>query len=125
MILRAINQECEPHQIERPSLEEVTTAVQRLDGKTRTLVTLKVSDDHHMAVGGGGGHYIVYMTFNNMQFKNLIISGKSGPKIILTCGGQEGDFAPKQCVDLETAKRAAETFALTGQPDPKLMWEDG
>jgi hypothetical protein len=125
MILRAINEECEPRKIERPSLQDVTTAVQRLDGKTRTLVTLEAADDHHLAVGGGGGRYIVYVTLDNIQFKNLIIPGKSGPKVILTCGGQEGDFAAKQCVDLDAATRAAETFALTGQPDPELAWEDG
>ena len=101
------------------------TAVQQLDGKTRTLVTLEVGDDHHMAVGGGGGRYVVYMTLDNKQFKNLIIPRKSGPKVMLRCGGQEGDFAPNQCVDLETARRAVDTFALTGQPDPDLTWEDG
>jgi len=125
MILQAINEECEPNKIERPSLQDVMAAVQRLDGKTRTLVTLEVSDDHHLAVGGGGGRYIVYMTLDNLQFKNLIIPGKSGPKVMLTCGGQEGGFAPKQCVDLELASRAAATFARTGQPDPELAWEDG
>jgi len=125
MILRAINEECDPHKIERPTLEDVTRAVERLDGKTQTLVTLEVSDGHHMAVGGGGGRYIVYIKFDNMQFKNLITPGKGGPTVILKCGGQESDFAPKQCVDLETASRAAATFARTGQPDPELAWEDG
>jgi hypothetical protein len=125
MILRAINQECEPHRNDCPSLEDVAIALQQLDGKNRTLVTLEVGDDHHMAVGGGGGCYVVYMTLDNMQFKNLVIPGKSGPKVTLTCGGQEGGFPPKQCVDLDMAKTAAKTFALTGELDPKLTWEDG
>jgi|SRR6188768_501304 len=31
MILRAINQECDPHRIGHPALEQVTAAVQRVD----------------------------------------------------------------------------------------------
>jgi hypothetical protein len=124
MILRAINQECEPRRIE-PSSDDVVRAVQALDGRTRTLVILEVSDDHHMGIGGGGGGYIVYMTVDNQTFKNLVIAGKTGPKISLICGGQEGEFAAKQCVDLPTAQRAAEAFANDGQADPTLNWEDG
>jgi len=125
MILRAINQECEPHRIEHPSLDDLVKAVQALDGRTRTLVTLEAGDDHHMGIGGGGSGYIVYMTVDYRRFKNLVITGKTGPKVSLICGGQEGEFAAKQCVDLLTAQRAADTFANDGQADPTLNWEDG
>lgn len=125
MILRAINQECEPHRNEHPSEADVATAIRRLDGQTRTLVTLEVSDDHHMAVGGGDGRYIVYVTVDNMHFKNLVIPGESGSKVRLMCGGQEGEFNAKQCVGFEEAMSAAETFALTGGLNSKLTWEDG
>ena len=125
MILRVINQEWEPHRNESPTLNDVALAVQALDGKTQTLVTLEVDDDRHMAVGGGGGGYIVYMTVDNRRFKNLVIAEKRGPKVSLTCGGQQGEFAAKQCVDLRTAQAAAKAFAQNGQPDPTLSWEDG
>ena len=125
MILRAINQDREPHRIEQPSLDDVMHAVQALDGTTRTLVTSEVGDDHHMGIGGGDGGYIVYMTADNRRFKNLVIAGKTGPNVALICGGQEGEFAAKQCVDLRMAQQAAKAFANHGQADPTLNWEDG
>ncbi len=124
MALRSMNRDFEPLRVESPSVEDVVAAVKQLDGKERTLITLEVNDNHHMGVGGGAGIYVVYMTTDNLRFKNLVIPGRKGPKVMVTCGGQEGDFAPKQCVDLWTARKAAETFALTGQPDPELNWEN-
>jgi len=81
MILRAINQDCEPHRIVQPSSNDLGLAIQALDGKTRTLLTLEVNGDHYMAVGGGGTRYVVYMTLDNRRFKNLVIAGKTGPKV--------------------------------------------
>lgn len=65
------------------------------------------------------------MTVDNQTFKNLVIAGKIGPKVSLICGGQEGEFAAKQCVNRQTAQRAADAFANDGQADPALNWEDG
>ncbi|HWZ87976.1 MAG TPA: Imm1 family immunity protein [Polyangiaceae bacterium] len=124
MSLRSINRDFEPLRVEAPSTEDVLAAVKELDGKEHTLVTLEVNDNHHMGVGGGAGIYVVYLTNDNLRFKNLVMPGKTGPKLMVTCGGQEGDFDPKQCVALRAALKAAETFALTGQPDPELDWED-
>jgi hypothetical protein len=125
MMLRAINRDFEPRRIEQPGLEAVSNAIQELDGRKRTLITLEIGDEHHMGVGGGAGTYIVYMTTDNLRFKNLVMSDTTGPKVLVTCGGQQGDFAAKQCVDWQTARKAAEAFAMTGQPDPELSWEDG
>ena len=90
MTLRSINLDFELHRVEAPSAEDVAAAVKQLDGKERTLVTLEVNDDHHMGVGGGDGHYVVYMTSDNLRFKNLVIPGKTGPTVMVTCGGVGG-----------------------------------
>ena len=78
-----------------------------------------------MGIGGGDGGYIVYATHDNLRFKNLVVPGKIGAKVTVNCGGQEGDFEPKQCVDLTVALQAARWFAETGQTDLALNWEDG
>src|ERR1041385_1744625 len=108
-----------PRIVAHPTIKDMEGAIRLLDAQERSMVTFSFGgdDEHHMGVGGGAGQYIVYITTDNMQFKNLTIPGKTGPKVLLISGGQEGEFEPKYCVDLDSTLEAVKWFALTGEPN--------
>jgi Immunity protein Imm1 len=46
-----------------------------------------------------------------------------GVVLTLVVGGQEGIYPAKLCVDLNTAFKAAKTFALLGTLEKSVIWE--
>jgi hypothetical protein len=56
--------------------------------------------------------------------ENVVIPTADTDLVTLKCGGQNGGYPLRQCVDRVTAEKAATTFALTGKADPTLTWED-
>ncbi len=67
----------EGYVIDNPNWIEIETAIRQLEGKIKTLVTLGADDDTYMSIGGGEfGKYIVTVTFDNINFQNLIDSTK-------------------------------------------------
>jgi Immunity protein Imm1 len=104
--------------------KEIETAIKDLDGRRKTLVTLETDGETHMAVGGKTGKYVVYVTFDNESFYNLVDLSKSDAlDQPLVVGGQEGIYPAKLCVDLNTALKAAKTFALLGTLEKSVIWE--
>lgn len=60
--------------IENPQWVQIEDAIRRLDGRSRTLVTLIAEGGGHMVVGGGErGEYLGYATFDNQTFFNVIV----------------------------------------------------
>jgi Immunity protein Imm1 len=109
-----------------PSLFDVVMAIERLDGRHYTLVTLMGDGDAHLAVGGGAyGQYIVYATFDNVRFFTLMSRGQPDCKVLLCVGGQEGDYSKNIVVGLPAALAAGKCFAETGQIDSTLQWRVG
>lgn len=102
---------------------DLDRALEQLDGETFTLLTIGGDGEQHMGIGGGKGRYVVYATFDNEEFWNLLCAQPREGVIFLTAGGQEGDFPARQVVDLEQARAAAQTFLLHGQLDQGQRWE--
>ena len=116
---------CDGDQIAHPSVEDIEVAITRLDGKYRTIVTIKGDEDAHLAVGGGAsGQYVVYATFDNKRFSTLMSAEPSDSQTLLLVGGQQGDYPRNIVVDLPLALAAANAFAETGQIDPGLRWRN-
>jgi Immunity protein Imm1 len=121
------------HRIGTQNHEEVITArdwtaieaaIRELDGQRKTLVTLEIDDETHMAIGGGNeNNYIVYATFDNKSFYNLIDHYRSDTDKAIVVGGQMGIYPAQSCIKLDQAIQAAKTFALTGKLEPALNWE--
>ncbi|MGB7440129.1 MAG: hypothetical protein WA919_03605 [Coleofasciculaceae cyanobacterium] len=110
--------------IENPNWEQIEAAIRQLEGKRITLVTLGAGDETYMTIGNGySGKYIVSVTFDNLDFYNLIDLSKSDVPEKLVVGGQEGIYSSKICVDLLRCLLAARTFAESGKLDPLLTWE--
>jgi len=116
----------EGREIISPHVSEIEAFIRELDGERKTLVMLAADADAHMGIGGGeNGRYVVYATYDNDEFFNLIDpdASASEDKVMLFIGGQEGDYSRKHCVSLDIALQAALTFAEDGSLNPSLMWE--
>lgn len=109
--------------IDNPTWDEVSRAIQRLDAKTFTMVTIQGPDGQHLAVGGGAGQYVVYATFDNCDFWNLLAERIQEGMVVLNAGGQEGEYPACQIVDLGQAQAAAHAFLGQLQLAPTLRWE--
>ena len=111
--------------IGNPDWSQIKAAIRELDGKSKTLVTLGVDDETYMTIGGGeSGKYIVSVTFDNINFHNLVELSKPDGTEKLVVGGQEGIYPAKMCVDLLRCLLAARTFAESGKLDELLCWQE-
>jgi hypothetical protein len=108
--------------VEDPSWDDVSKAIQRLDAKTFTMVTIEGPWEQHLAVGGGAGRHVVYATFDNYEFWSLLGHESMDGTVLLTAGGQEGDFPARRIVDLDQARIAARAFFIGLQLEPSLRW---
>jgi Immunity protein Imm1 len=102
---------------------EIEASIKALDGQRKTLVTLEADDESHLAVGGGPSKYLVYLTFDNELFHYLVDPSKSDKEESLVVGGQKGVYPAKLCVGMDSALKAAKTFAEFGKMSQSTTWE--
>ncbi|MBE9126662.1 MULTISPECIES: Imm1 family immunity protein [unclassified Coleofasciculus] len=111
--------------IENPGWSQLEAAIRELDGKSKTLVTLGADDETYMTIGGGNAEkYVISVTFDNLDFYNLVDLSQPEETEKLVVGGQEGIYPAKMCVDLLRCLLAARTFSESGELDPLLSWEE-
>jgi hypothetical protein len=108
---------------EGASRNEFEYALGRLDAKTYTLLTIHAEGDAHLTIAGGNGQYVVYATFDNEDFWNLIRSEDAGGTVILNAGGQEGDYPARQVVGMPEAHVAGLFFLDFNHLDSSHNWE--
>ncbi len=124
-IERWLGNKNEEYLIDNPDWSQIESAIHELDGKSKTLITLGENDETYITIGGGnGGKYIVSVTFDNLDFYNLVDLSKLDQKEKLVVGGQEGIYPGKMSVDLLRCLLAARTFAESGKLDSLLSWEE-
>lgn len=109
--------------IDRASSADLARALERLDARTQTIVTIQGDGEQHLTIGGGAGQYVVYATFDNDQFWNLLRSQPASGTILLNAGGQEGDYPAQQIVTKEQALGAGLAFLDVGALDPTQQWQ--
>jgi Immunity protein Imm1 len=101
----------------------IENAINRLDGREYTMVVIGGEPPTHLAIGGGGsGRYIVYATFDNMRFFNLIGNPTLEGSETLFIGGQPGDYPRNTIVSHSQAVAVAITFSCTGRLDSDFGW---
>ncbi len=111
--------------IESPNWMQIEAAIRELDGNRKTLITLTANDETHMTIGGGeSGKYVISVTFNNINFHNLVDLSMPNGTERLVVGGQEGIYPAKMCVDLLSCLLAARTFTESGRLDPLVGWQE-
>lgn len=107
-----------------PTVEDVEAAVRSLDGVQRTLVTLAGPPPAWMGIGGGAeGQFVVFATFDNEAFEQVVSPTSGIETICLVAGGQPGDYPRRHVVTFDAALQAATTFAAEGSLAPTLVWE--
>ena len=109
--------------VDRASVEDFDRALDRLDARIYTMLTIEGSGEQHLTIGGGAGRYVVYATFGNEEFWNLLCGKSATGTILLNAGGQEGDFPATQVVSKEQAGAAGRVFLDACQLDPTQQWE--
>ena len=109
--------------IEEASSADLERALDRLDARTYTMVTIQVGGDRHLTIGGGAGQYVVYATFDNEGFWNLLRPQPIVGTILLNAGGQQGDFPAAQVVDKEQAGAAGRAFLEGCHLNPTHQWQ--
>jgi hypothetical protein len=110
--------------LSNPSWEDVDAAIRKLNGKKFTIVRLQGKDEAHMAiVGGAHGRYIVYATFNNEEFFNLVSAEKATGSILFFIGGREQDLPMETVVDVDLVFKAVTTFVECGEFESNLQWK--
>ncbi|MFN6489216.1 MAG: Imm1 family immunity protein [Nostoc sp. DedQUE03] len=108
-----------------PNWIQIEAAIRDLDGKNKTLVTLKSDDETYMNIGGGkSDKYVVNVTFNNTKFYVLVNLSKSDEIENFVVAGQQVNYPAKMCVDLLHCLLAARTFTESGKLEPLLSWEE-
>ncbi len=109
--------------VDHASSTDLNRAIDRLDARIYTIVTIQVDGERHLTIGGGAGQYVVYATFDNEEFWNLIRSEPSAGTVRLNAGGQEGDFPAAQVVNKEQARAAGNRFLNECLLDPVQQWQ--
>src|SRR5215471_15172010 len=104
--------------IDEPAWSDIEAAVRALNNSNLNDVYLtpdRSKPETYLCIGGGGGRYIVTGSVENEVFPTLIDRTRAEtPKILLTVGGQVGDYPGNWIVDLATVLTAARAFFEAG-----------
>jgi hypothetical protein len=108
---------------DEPADNEVLRAVEALDQRRHTELTLIGEDGSYLAVGGGAGHYHVWMgSFEHDD--RIVLQNAEAPfgEERLVVGGHSAVYPAGDVVDLATAADAVREFLFTGLPHPDHAW---
>jgi hypothetical protein len=119
---------CTDTVMDGPSFEQVEVRIRALDENEFSAVSLYRGDDSKLIVGGGAEHgFIVIVSRNDdAVFSTLFeperVDANPGNRLIVTVGGQPGDYPPEIVVGLPKVLTAVRTFMATGVLDASLSW---
>ena len=113
----------EQRELPSPSAAEVQSRIAALNGVNRTLVTV-YRDESHIAVGGSASDgLVVYCTFDNEVFWQLLSNATPGGSIDVVAGSQAGTYPSEHVTTLAAAQKAAAVFLEHGDRAPMLRWK--
>jgi hypothetical protein len=107
------------------NLDQAFTALDRLDGKERTLLELSASGDSVMTVGGGGTNFVVSAAYEvDAELYTLIDLEKSPDNYEnVVTGGQLGSFPANQVVTKSMVREAISYFYRNGKISTNQHWQ--
>ncbi len=108
--------------VDSASAADFDRVLDRLDAHVYTLITIHAEGGKHLAIGGGDGRYVVYATFDDEVFWNLLSTNPGTGTVLLSAGGQEGDFPAERIVSKEQARAAGHAFLAAGRLDARQRW---
>ncbi len=115
---------------EKPDLEDIESAILRLDGAKRTIVSLSSSCpdlNAQLTILGGGGRYLVMALLHadkvyGLHPPSLPSHLGTTPSRHITVGWCRHSLPEDLLVDLEVALQVARTFAQYGILEPSYRW---
>lgn len=102
------------------SLDKCIEVIRRMDGFTRSQITIQYMEN--MIMIGGGSHEFIVTVETSLEIHNLLSSLEEEDEFVeITVGGQACEFPDKYIVSLEHAESALLQL-LAGTP-AELHWE--
>ncbi|MFC0112700.1 Imm1 family immunity protein [Kibdelosporangium aridum] len=117
-------QKADSEVVEGASESQLRDAIDALDNKVTTEVTVDQADGSYLSIGGGAGRYHVSYGNSEDEYFTLQDESRSGGEEKLVTGGQLGVFDAASVVGKSLAVRAAATFLESGRLDDSLTWKE-
>ena len=108
--------------IEDAGITEITSAICRLDGVTRTLVLIELSSGRTLTIGGGPDRFVAELAEDDLHRWCVVQPSSSEGSIDIVVGGQSVDYPAALCIDRQAVLEAARAFTSKGRRSPKLEW---
>lgn len=109
--------------IDDPTWEQISMAIQELNNENRNDLYLTTDTDTWLGIGGGVGQYLLTGENGDDIFPTLVDPRKkTEPRIYLTVGGQIGDFPANWIHDLVQTLEAAHDFYENDGYSVNLNW---
>ena len=109
--------------IDYPSLEKIEMAIQALNNQNLNDIYLQINDDAWLCIGGGDGQYLLTGAIGDEAFPTLVDANKSAlPKILLTVGGQTGEYPSNWIHDLTQTLIAVRDFYHSEGYSTNINW---
>lgn len=111
-------------QDDAPTLEDVKTALNRLDGATRTRLWLADVEGSYLQVAGPvEGRYALDLTLANGKYLHAKSDDSSGGVVSVPAGIDEVELPRKTLVPRAVAEAALVYFFSERAPAPSVLWE--
>lgn len=114
----------EERELAAPTLVDVAERLSALDGVNYTLLTLYIGDSHIACGGSAETGLVVYVTFDDGTFWQLVNPGQEKSEVTVVAGGQAGNYPVKNVVCADAAMRAFTRFFETGELASGEVWEN-
>jgi hypothetical protein len=109
--------------IDDPSFTAITDAINALDGRNRTMISLTHSDKSCLlAAGPCNDGYLINATLDNTDFFSPKNSDSAPAQVSCFIGGQDGVYRADQFVAKEVAERAVGCFYKNVDLSPDIDW---
>lgn len=106
-----------------PSWEDVLRALDLLDGREVTMLTLAADERTFLTVAGGaGGLYVAGAALASGRFAALVEPARTGAAVPVALARQRQEMAPEMAVSRDAVQRAALRFYRSATLDPELTW---
>jgi len=106
-----------------PDWQSVETAISRLDGAVHSLLTL--DDERGSVLFIGGGPTRIVVAFSEGDEHLIARQGDELDVVVITAGGQDGDYRKRNVIPREDAKHIAKAFFHGVDVRSLGQWEKG
>ncbi|HMV83862.1 MAG TPA: hypothetical protein PLD20_04645 [Blastocatellia bacterium] len=109
--------------IDKPTWEKIEAAILALNNADLNDLYLNTKAGTWLCVGGGAGRYLLTGSNGDDSFPTLVdVGGNSDQKVLLTVGGQTGDYPENWIHGLSLTLAVARNFFERGEFNSNFHW---